>query len=64
MYGKEHPRIYPSDLLNIKIPLPPKDVQKKIIFEILKQEKINDKAKQEISSYRKQINDLMFKYLT
>ena len=64
MYGKEHPRIHPLDLLSIKIPLPPKDIQKKIISEIQKQEKINDEAKQKLSNYRNQINDLIFEYLT
>jgi len=64
MYGKEHPRIHPLDLLNIKIPLPPKDIQWKIISEIQEQEKINDKVKQELNDYRKQINNLIFRYLT
>ena len=63
MYGKEHPRIHPLDLLSIKIPLPPKDVQEKIISEIQKQEEINDKAKQKLNDYRNQINGLVFEYL-
>jgi len=63
MYGKEHPRIHPLDLLNIKIPIPPKDVQEKIISEIQKQEEINDKAKQKLNDYRNQINGLVFEYL-
>ncbi len=64
MYGKEHPRIHPLDLLNIKIPIPPKDIQKRIISEIQKQEEINDKAKQKLNDYRNQINNLIFEYLT
>jgi len=64
MYGKEHPRIHSLDLLNIMIPLPPKDVQEKIISEIQKHEKINDEAKQKLNNYRKQINDLILEYLT
>ena len=63
MYGKEHPRIHPLDLLNIKIPIPPKDVQEKIISEIQKQEEINDKAKRKLNDYRNQINGLVFEYL-
>ena len=64
MYGKKHPRIHPLDLLNIRIPLPPKIIQEQIISEIQKQEEINDKAKQRLNDYRKQINDLIFEYLT
>lgn len=64
MYGKEHPRIHPLDLLNIRISLPPKNIQEMIVSEIQKQEEINDKAKQRLNDYRKQINDLIFRYLT
>jgi len=64
MYGKEHPRIHPLDLLNIKISLPDLGIQQKIITEIQKQEKINEEAKQKLNDYRKQINDLIFDYLT
>ena len=64
MYGKEHPRIHSLDLLNIKIPLPDLDTQEKIISEIQKLEKINEEAKQKLKEYRKQINDLIFEYLT
>jgi restriction endonuclease S subunit len=64
MYGKEHPRIHPLDLLNIKIPLPDSDIQEKIIAEIQKQEKINDEAKQKLNDYRNEINNLIFEYLT
>jgi restriction endonuclease S subunit len=64
MYGKENPRIHPLDLSNIKIPSPNLDIQKQIIFDIQKQERINDEAKQKLNKYRKQIDDLIFEYLT
>ncbi len=64
MYGKEHPRIHPLDLLNIKIPLPRFINSKKIKDEIQYQEKINDDTKQKLKEYRNKINDLMSVYLT
>jgi len=44
MYGKEHPRIHLLDLLDIKVPCPDLDTQKKVVSEIEKQENINEEA--------------------
>ncbi len=63
MYGKEHPRIHPLDLLNIKIPLPNLEIQNQIISDIQKQEKINDEAKQKLNEYRKSIDNSILEYL-
>lgn len=64
MYGKEHPRIHPSDLLNIKIPFPDLDTQRKIVEEIHKQERINEEAKQKLENYRHEIEDLILQSLS
>lgn len=64
MYGKEHPRIHPLDLLNIKIPLPDLDTQRKIVKKIQKQERINEEAKQKLENYRNEIDKLIFDYFS
>lgn len=64
MYGKRHPRIHPLDILNIKIPLPDMDIQRKIISEIQKQEKIDEEAKEKIKGFRENINKIIFENLT
>jgi restriction endonuclease S subunit len=63
MHGKEHPRIHPLDIINIKIPLPSLEIQKKIVNEIQKQEKINEKAKKRINELREEINKTIFEIL-
>ncbi len=64
MYGKEHPRIHPLDLLNIRIPLPDLDTQRKIVTDIQKQQKINEKAKERIAEYRRRIDDLIIQTIS
>ena len=63
MYGKRHPRIHPLDIVDIKIPLPDLDIQRKIISEIHKQETINEEAKQKIKGFRESINKIIFENL-
>ncbi|MCG2717570.1 MAG: restriction endonuclease subunit S, partial [Nanoarchaeota archaeon] len=63
MYGKEHPRIHPLDIVNIKIPLPDLETQKKIVDEIQRQEIINEEAKQRIKGLRDKINKIIFEKL-
>lgn len=60
MYGKEHPRNHPLDIINIKIPLPDLETQEKIVSEIQKQEKINEEAEQKINEIRDEINNIIF----
>ncbi|MBQ3189323.1 MAG: restriction endonuclease subunit S [Bacteroidaceae bacterium] len=43
--GQAQPHVYGSDIANIKIPIPPIDVQKQIVEEIGKIEKSNNNAK-------------------
>jgi len=60
MYGKEHPRIHLLDLLDIKVPCPDLDTQKKVVSEIEEQEKINEEAKGKIEKLREDINKIIF----
>ena len=50
--GAAQPHIYPKDLLKIKIPLPPLDVQKAIVAEIDSYQKIIDGARQVVENYK------------
>jgi restriction endonuclease S subunit len=65
MHGKEHPRIHPLDLLNIKIPLP-KDLgtPQAIVVEIQEQEEINNAAQRKIKTLREEINKIIWTTLT
>jgi len=60
MHGKEHPRIHPLDIINIKVPLPDLEIQKRIVNEMQKQEKINEEAEKRINELRKKINKIIF----
>ncbi len=53
--GQAQPHIYPKDIERIKIPVPPPDIQKKIISEIEDIEAKEEKAKNVIKKKRKQI---------
>lgn len=65
MHGKEHPRIHPLDLLNIKIPLlGDLNTQQKIVNEIQEQEKINDAAQDKVRKLREEINGIILTTLT
>ncbi len=50
--GGGQPHIYPRDLENLKIPLPPLDVQKAIVAEIDSYQKIIDGARQVVDNYK------------
>lgn len=60
--GQAQPHVYGSDIANIKIPVPPIDVQKQIVEEISKVEKSNSDAKylidKNLSDIRTIINGL------
>jgi len=65
MHGKEHPRIHPLDLLNIRIPLPSDlETQQRIVREIQEQEKINEAAQSKIKAHREEINRIILTTLT
>ncbi len=52
MSGKEHPRINALDILNMKVPIPKKEIQKQIVEEISKLEAKSQKAREEIEKLR------------
>lgn len=60
MSGKEHPRIHPSDLLNIKIPIPDIKIQEKIVEEIKVEETKSFEYKQEIKRLRAEIDTVIY----
>lgn len=53
--GQAQPHVYADDLAKIKIPLPPKDIQEKIIAEIEVLEQQEQKAVEEIEKLRGEI---------
>ncbi|MCH8520135.1 MAG: N-6 DNA methylase [Nanoarchaeota archaeon] len=53
--GGGQPHVYPKDLIPYKIPLPPLDVQQKIVEKIEKYQNIIDGAKQVVENYSPQI---------
>ncbi len=53
--GQAQPHVYADDLSKVKIPLPPKDIQQKIVAEIEKFEKQEQKAVGQIQMLRKDI---------
>lgn len=60
MSGKEHPRIHPSDLLNIKVPVPDIKVQGKIVEEIKAEESKSFEYRQEIKRLREEIDKVIY----
>lgn len=54
--GLNVPKLNQKNLKNIKIPLPPIDIQKKIVEEIEKLEKLNDEYLEAIKSLRSEIS--------
>jgi len=60
--GKTHPRIQVSDLLRIKIPLPPLDVQNQLVDEIEKIEKKIAEEKQKIIPLQEVIDSILVRY--
>ncbi len=57
--GQAQPHVYAEDLAIIKIPLPPLDIQKKIVAEIEALEKKEDRAKEEIEQGKFKIQELI-----
>lgn len=53
--GQAQPHVYADDLMKVKIPLPPKDVQQKIVSEIEVLEKQEEDAKKKIENYKTKI---------
>lgn len=60
MSGKEHPRIHPSDLLNMKIPIPDIKIQEKVVEEIKAEESKSFEHRQEIKRLRSQIDEVIY----
>lgn len=63
MYGKEHPRIHPGDLLAIRVPCPPLEAQKSIVDDIHKKEQKNQKTRVRIGELRQDIDRILWKSL-
>jgi type I restriction enzyme S subunit len=61
--GNEHPRISPIDLLNIRIPIPEIQIQKKIIEEIHVKETRSNQLKKEYTDLRNQLDDSIEQFL-
>lgn len=64
MYGKEHPRIHPRDLLHIRVPCPSTEFQEKIVTEIHSKEQKNQESKDKIKRLRQEIDRTLWKMLT
>jgi restriction endonuclease S subunit len=61
MSGKEHPRIHPNDLLNIKVPIPDKiKLQERIVDEIKAEESKTFEYKQEIRRLGAEIDKVIY----
>lgn len=57
--GQAQPHVYGEDLSNVKIPIPPKNVQKKIVTEIEALEQQEEQAIEEIEVLRDEIRDII-----
>ena len=55
-----HKRYWISEYSKIKIPLPPLNIQKQIVYKILEKEKAIAKHKEEISKYENDINENVY----
>jgi len=55
--GAAQPHVYPDDIKNIQIPLPPLDIQQKIVKEIEEVEKESEKLKKENEEFKKEIEN-------
>ncbi len=55
--GQAQPHVYADDLSKVKIPLPPLDIQKKIVSEIEKIEQEEQKANETILEFRQEIKN-------
>lgn len=56
--GQAQPHVYGEDIAKIKIPIPPIDIQKKIVSEIEVLEKKEDETKKEIDKSKEKIDNL------
>ena len=56
--GQAQPHVYSDDLSNVKIPLPPKDIQEKIVAEIEVLEEKEKKAKEEVEGLKNEIKNI------
>lgn len=64
MYGKEHPRIHPGDLLAIRVPCPPLEVQKSIVVDdIHEKEQKNQETRIKIEELRQEIDRILWESL-
>lgn len=63
MYGKEHPRIHPRDLLAIRVPCPPVEHQRIIVDHIHNKEQNNQEIQQEIEKLRQEIDHILWQSL-
>jgi len=57
--GVSQPQLPIKDLINLKIPLPPKDIQEKIVKEIEKLEKLENSNNTEIKKYKDIIHQVL-----
>ena len=64
MYGKEHPRIHQTDLLDIKVPCPDTEIQKEIVESIRKMDERQLEIKNNIETLRCKINGIIVGALT
>lgn len=60
--GQAQPHVYGEDLSNVKIPLPPLDIQQKIVSEIEILEAKEKKAKEEVEKLKVDIYSILNKY--
>ena len=59
--GQAQPHVYSDDLSNVKIPLPPKDIQEKIVAEIEVLEEKEKKAKEEVEGLKNEIKNTPYR---
>jgi type I restriction enzyme M protein len=59
--GQAQPHVYADDLAKVKIPLPPKDIQEKIVSEIELLEKQEQKKVEEVKKLKQNIGEIISK---
>ena len=59
--GAAQPHVYPKDIEQIKIPLPPLDIQKQIVAECERVEKQYNTIRMSIEEYQKLIKAILVK---
>lgn len=63
MYGKRHPRIHSKDLLDIRVPLPSKSIQRKIVSELEHKEDEFIRTKNKIAELNDQKKNAFWTFL-